>query len=44
MPKLQVLTAHRRITVPDHAEIAKGTLLGIIRETGLIKEDFIKLL
>jgi len=26
---------HRRITVPDHKEIAKGTLRAVIRETGL---------
>lgn len=33
---------HRRITVPDHKEIAKGTL--IIRETGLTVEEFKALL
>jgi hypothetical protein len=26
---------HRRVTVPNHKEIAKGTLRAIIRETGL---------
>jgi predicted RNA binding protein YcfA (HicA-like mRNA interferase family) len=26
---------HRRITIPDHKEIAKGTLKNIIRESGL---------
>ncbi|MBF0533229.1 MAG: type II toxin-antitoxin system HicA family toxin [Candidatus Omnitrophica bacterium] len=35
------LPPYRRITVPDHTEIAKGTLLGIIHEIGMTKEDFI---
>ena len=35
---------HRRLTVPDHKEIAKGTLRSIIREAGLTKEDFLDLL
>jgi predicted RNA binding protein YcfA (HicA-like mRNA interferase family) len=26
---------HRRVTVPDHKELAKGTLRSIIRESGL---------
>jgi predicted RNA binding protein YcfA (HicA-like mRNA interferase family) len=26
---------HRRLTVPDHAEVAKGTLRAIIRQAGL---------
>lgn len=26
---------HRRLTVPDHAEMAKGTLAAIARESGL---------
>jgi predicted RNA binding protein YcfA (HicA-like mRNA interferase family) len=34
---------HRRITVPDHKEIAKGTLRKIIRESGLNLEEFKKL-
>lgn len=33
---------HRRITVPNHAEIAKGTLLAIIHEIGLTTEEFIE--
>ena len=36
--------SHRRITVPDHKEIAKGTLRAIIRQAGLIIEEFIQLL
>jgi predicted RNA binding protein YcfA (HicA-like mRNA interferase family) len=35
---------HRRLTVPDHKEIAKGTLRKIIREAGLSVDEFIKLL
>ncbi|MBI4150162.1 type II toxin-antitoxin system HicA family toxin [Candidatus Woesearchaeota archaeon] len=35
---------HRRLTIPNHPEIAKGTLLAIIRQAGLTKEEFMKLL
>jgi predicted RNA binding protein YcfA (HicA-like mRNA interferase family) len=35
---------HRRIIVPDHKEISKGTLRAIIRQSGLTVEGFIKLL
>ncbi len=31
---------YRRITIPDHKEIAKGTLRAIIRETGLTVDEF----
>ena len=36
----------RKITVvvPNHDEIAKGTLLSIISQSGLSKEEFLKLL
>jgi predicted RNA binding protein YcfA (HicA-like mRNA interferase family) len=34
----------RRLTVPDHKEIAKGTLRAIIREAGLTVEQFKELL
>jgi predicted RNA binding protein YcfA (HicA-like mRNA interferase family) len=34
----------RRLTVPDHKEIAKGTLRSLIREAGITKERFIELL
>lgn len=30
----------RRITVPNHKEIAKGTLRGIIKESGLTLMEF----
>jgi predicted RNA binding protein YcfA (HicA-like mRNA interferase family) len=35
---------HRRITVPLHKEIAKGTLKAIIRQVGLTVKEFVKLL
>ena len=35
---------YRRITVPDHREVAKGTLRGIIRQAGLTVNEFIDLL
>jgi predicted RNA binding protein YcfA (HicA-like mRNA interferase family) len=35
---------HRRIVVPDHETVAKGTLRGIIREIGLTVEQFNALL
>ena len=35
---------HRRIVVPDHREVAKGTLRAIIRECGLTVDEFQKLL
>ncbi len=34
---------HRRLTVPNHKEIAKGTLLAIIRQAGLTREEFMEL-
>jgi predicted RNA binding protein YcfA (HicA-like mRNA interferase family) len=40
----QDATPHRRLTVPDHREIAKGTLRAIIREAGLTVEEFRELL
>ena len=35
---------HRRVTVPDHNEVAKGTLRAIIREAGLTVDEFKALL
>jgi predicted RNA binding protein YcfA (HicA-like mRNA interferase family) len=40
----QVSYPHRRIVVPDHKEVAKGTMRAIIRHSGLTLEEFIKLL
>jgi len=34
----------RRLTVPDHRELAKGTLRSLIREAGISKEQFAELL
>ena len=35
---------YRRVTVPNHKEIAKGTLRAIIREAGLTVEGVVSLL
>jgi len=35
---------HRRLTVPMHREIAKGTLRAIIRQAGLSRSEFLDLL
>jgi predicted RNA binding protein YcfA (HicA-like mRNA interferase family) len=35
---------HRRLTIPDHKEIAKGTLRQIIRESGLSLAELVQLL
>jgi predicted RNA binding protein YcfA (HicA-like mRNA interferase family) len=37
-------TSHRRLTVPDHKEVAKGTLRAIIRQAGLTVDEFTALL
>ena len=34
---------HRRLTIPDHKEIAKGTLKSILRESGLTLKEFLDL-
>ena len=34
---------HRRLTIPNHKEIAKGTLRAIIRQAGLSLDEFITL-
>jgi len=35
---------HRRLSVPNHKELAKGTLRALIREAGLSVEEFTRLL
>jgi HicA toxin of bacterial toxin-antitoxin, len=35
---------HRRISVPRHEEIARGTLRAILNEVGLTPEEFSRLL
>ena len=39
----QTSSPYRRITVPDHREVAKGTLRAIIRPAGLSVAEFINL-
>jgi predicted RNA binding protein YcfA (HicA-like mRNA interferase family) len=34
----------RRLSAPNHRELAKGTLRALIREAGLTKEEFLALL
>ncbi|MFH0748715.1 MAG: type II toxin-antitoxin system HicA family toxin [Candidatus Bathyarchaeota archaeon] len=34
----------RKVTIPRHDAIKKGTLLAIITQAGLTKEEFLKLL
>jgi predicted RNA binding protein YcfA (HicA-like mRNA interferase family) len=31
---------HRRLTIPNHKQLAKGTLRGLIREAGISVEEF----
>jgi len=40
----QVHPLHRRLVVPDHKELPKGTLRAIIRQAGLSVDDFAALL
>ena len=40
----QVASPHRRIVVPDHDEVARGTLRAIIRQAGLTVDEFKALL
>ena len=35
---------HRRLVIPDHKTIAKGTLRAIIRQAGLTVDEFLSLL
>ncbi len=40
----QVKTPHRRLVIPDHDEVAKGTLRAIIKQAGLTVDELIGLL
>jgi predicted RNA binding protein YcfA (HicA-like mRNA interferase family) len=40
----EITAPFRRVTIPDHKEIAKGTLRAIIRQAGLTVEEFQNLL
>jgi predicted RNA binding protein YcfA (HicA-like mRNA interferase family) len=33
----------RRLTIPNHRELAKGTLRSLIREAGITKDQFVEL-
>jgi predicted RNA binding protein YcfA (HicA-like mRNA interferase family) len=35
---------HRRLSVPNHKELAKGTLRALLREAGLTVDEFVELL
>lgn len=35
---------HRRLSVPNHKELAKGTLRALIRDSGLTVQGFVDLL
>ena len=40
----QTASPHRRIVVPDHREVAKGTLRAIVKQAGLSVGEFLALL
>ena len=35
---------YRRLTIPNHKEISKGTINSIIRQAGLTRDEFLNLL
>lgn len=40
----QAAYPHRRLVVPDHKEVAKGTLRAIIKQAGLTVGEFVELM
>ncbi len=40
----QIVEPHRRLVIPDHKEVAKGTLRAIIKQAGLTVDEFADLL
>ncbi len=40
----QAAYPHRRLVVPDHKEVAKGTLRAIIKQAGLTVGEFVALM
>ena len=34
---------YRRLTIPNHKEVSKGTLRAIIRQAGLSREEFFRI-
>ena len=35
---------HRRLVIPDHKELSKGTLRGVVQQSGLTSQEFMDLL
>jgi len=33
---------HRRLTIPNHKELAKGTLRALVRQAGLTVDEFVE--
>jgi predicted RNA binding protein YcfA (HicA-like mRNA interferase family) len=33
---------HRRVTIPNHREIARGTLKAILRQTGITLDELVQ--
>jgi predicted RNA binding protein YcfA (HicA-like mRNA interferase family) len=40
----QAEAPHRRLTIPDHRELKKGTLRALVRQAGLSVDEFVALL
>ena len=40
----QLVVPHRRLTIPDHRELARGLLRALIRDAGLTVDEFTALL
>lgn len=40
----QAVSPFRRLTIPDHKELAKGTLRSILREAGLTSDELRRVL
>lgn len=43
MCSVTAIPPHRRLVVPDHRVIAKGTLRALIRDAGLTTDEFVSL-
>ena len=39
-----IVSPHRRLSVPNHNELAKGTLRALIRDAGLTADEFTEFL
>ena len=39
-----IVSPHRRLSVPNHKELAKGTLRALIRDAGLTVDEFTEFL